>query len=296
MSTTLKECLAEVVGTFILIFVGNMAVAMAVHTGGMDLWGVASLWGLAVVLAVYAVGPVSGAHLNPAVTISMALFRGLSWTKVLPYLFSQVLGAFLASATIWTLWSGFWAPLAEKLGVSVGGAGSQTMMMVFSCFYPNPGMIGTDAAAWAKVSPATAFGVEVAATAVLVFMILALTEDRHEGAPKSNLTPWFVGLTVTALVGTCAPLTMAALNPARDLGPRIFGYVVGFGEIAFPGPRGNEWWLFLVAPIVGAIAGGLVYEFVVRPLFGRVDLKIDQGLDLSKGGSNLRPEAQAGDL
>jgi glycerol uptake facilitator protein len=295
MSTTLKECLAEVVGTFILIFIGNMTVAMAVHTGAMNLWGVASMWGLAVVLAVYAVGPISGAHLNPAVTISMALFRGLSWKKVLPYIFSQVLGAFLASALIWKLWSGFWAPLAAKLGVTLGGAGSQQIMSVFSCFYPNPGMIGTDAAAWAKLSAGTAFGVEVALTGVLVFMILALTEDRHEGAPKSNLVPWFVGLTVTALVGVGAPLTMAALNPARDLGPRLFSYLVGFGEVAFPGPRGNEWWLFLVAPITGAIAGGLVYEFVVRPLFGRVDLKVDQGLDLSKGGSNIRAEAQVSD-
>jgi glycerol uptake facilitator len=295
MSLTLKECLAEVVGTFILIFIGNMAVAMAVHTGGMDLWGVSMLWGLAVVLAVYAVGPISGAHLNPAVTISMALFRGLSWAKVLPYIFSQVLGAFLASSAIWTLWGGFWGPLAQKLGVNIGGTGSQSIMMVFSCFYPNPGMIGTDATAWAKVSTGTAFGVEVAATAVLVFMILALTEDRHEGAPKSNLVPWFVGLTVTALVGTCAPLTMAALNPARDLGPRLFAYLVGFGEVAFPGPRGNEWWLFILGPITGAITGGLVYEFLVRPLFGRVDLKVDQGLDLSQGRSNIGVEARASD-
>jgi glycerol uptake facilitator protein len=295
MSPTFKECLAEVAGTFILIFIGNMTVAMAVHTGAMNLWGVASMWGLAVVLAVYAVGPVSGAHLNPAVTISMALFRGLSWKKVGPYIFSQTLGAFAASALIWTLWGGFWAPLATKLGVTLGGAGSQQILSVFTCFYPNPGMIGTDAAAWAKVGTGTAFGVEMALTAVLVFMILALTEDRHEGAPKSNLVPWFVGLTVTALVGIGAPLTMAALNPARDFGPRLFGYLIGFGEIALPGPRGNEWWLFIVAPIAGAITGGLVYEFLVRPLFGQVDLKVDQGLDLSEGGSNIRKRAGASD-
>jgi len=295
MSATLKECLAEVVGTFILIFIGNMAVAMAVNTGAMTLWGVAMLWGLAVVLAVYAVGPVSGAHLNPAVTISMALFRGLPWKKVLPYIFSQVLGAFLASVLIWSLWKGFWIPLAEKLGVVLGEAGSQKIMMIFSCFYPNPGIIGVDTAAWAKVSLGTAFGVEVAATAVLVFMILALTEDRHEGAPKSNLVPWFVGLTVTALVGVAAPLTMAALNPARDFGPRLFSYLMGFGEVAFPGPRGNEWWLFILAPITGGVTGGLIYEWVIRPLFGRVDLKVDQGIDLSPGGSNIRAEARAAD-
>jgi glycerol uptake facilitator protein len=295
MSLTLKECLAEIVGTFILIFIGNMAVAMAVHTGAMDLWGVAMLWGLAVVMAVYAVGPISGAHLNPAVTLSMALFRGLPWKKVPPYILSQITGAFLASALVYSLWSGFWAPLAEKLGVAAGEAGSQKMMMIFSCFYPNPGIVGVDAAAWAKVSAAKAFGVEMAVTAVLIFMILALTEDRHEGAPKSNLVPWFIGLLVAALVGVSAPLTMAALNPARDLGPRLFSWIIGYQDVAFPGPRGNEWWIFIAAPIAGGITGGLIYEWVVRPLFGRVDLRTDQGLDLSQGGSNIRPEVRVTD-
>ncbi|MGH7831460.1 MAG: aquaporin, partial [Candidatus Binatia bacterium] len=84
MGATAKECIAEIVGTFILIFIGDMAVHMAVHTGGMDLWGVSMLWGLAVVLAVYAVGPVSGAHLNPAVTVALAVHRDFPWSKVLP--------------------------------------------------------------------------------------------------------------------------------------------------------------------------------------------------------------------
>lgn len=293
MQATLKECLAEVVGTFILIFIGDMAVAMAVNTGAMTLWGVAMLWGLGVVMAVYAVGPVSGAHLNPAVTVSMALFRGLPWKKVLPYILSQVLGAFLAAALIYSLWHGFWAPLAEKLGVVVGEAGSQKMMMIFSCFYPNPGIVGVDGAAWAKVTAGQAFAVEMAITGVLVFMILALTEDRHEGGPKSNLVPWFIGLLVAALVGVAAPLTMAAMNPARDLGPRLLGWLAGYGEIAFPGPRGNEWWIFLAAPISGGIVGGLAYEWVLRPLFGKVDLQADQGLDLGETGTNLRPETQS---
>lgn len=291
MKDTFKECIAEVVGTFILIFIGNMAVTMAVNTGAMNLWGVAMLWGLAVALAVYAVGPVSGAHLNPAVTLSMALFRGLSWKKVIPYILAQILGAFLAAALIWALWSGFWLPLAEKLGVAIGGPGSQKLMMALSCFYPNPGIIGTDALALAKVSTGVAFGVEMAMTGLLVFMILALTEDRHEGAPGANLVPWFIGLLVAVLVGISAPLTMTALNPARDFGPRLFAYLQGFGEVAFPGPRGNEWWLYILAPISGGIVGGLAYEWIVRPLFGRVDLKPDQGLDISPTGSNIRTDS-----
>lgn len=290
MKNTLKECIAEIIGTFILIFIGNMAVSMAVNTGSMNLWGVSMLWGLAVVLAVYAVGPISGAHLNPAVTLSMALFRDLSWKKVIPYISAQIIGAFLAAALIWSLWSGFWIPLAEKSGLVIGQAGSQKIMMALSCFYPNPGIVGVDAIAWAKVSPGIAFGVEMSMTALLVFMILALTEDRHEGAPGSNLVPWFIGLLVAVLVGISAPLTMTALNPARDFGPRLFAYLQGFGEVAFPGPRGNEWWLYILAPISGGIVGGLIYEWVVRPLFGSVDLKVDQGLDLSSTGSNIEPE------
>ncbi len=287
---TAKECVAEVLGTFILVFFGDMAVHMAVYTGSMDLWGVSMLWGLAVVMACYAVGPVSGAHLNPAVTIAMACYRGFSWKKVIPYIVSQVLGAFAAASLIACLWRGFVPAVAEKLGVTIGQPGSQKLMMVFSCFFPNPGL-GTDAAAWAKVTPGTAFTVEAVATGVLVFMILALTEDRHEGAPKSNLVTWFIGLLVAALVGVTAPLTMTCLNPARDLGPRIYGYLAGYGEIAFPGPRGVEWWLYIAAPIAGALIGGAVYELALRPLFGRVDLKANQGLDLPQGGTNLKAEA-----
>jgi len=289
MSSTAKECIAEILGTFILVFFGDMAVHMAVHTGGMDLWGVSSLWGLAVVMACYAVGPVSGAHLNPAVTLAMACYRDFSWKKVIPYIVSQVTGAFLAAALMGCLWRGFTPALAQKLGVVIGQPGSQKMMMMFSCFFPNPGMVGVDAASWAKVSAGTAFTVEAVATAILVFMILALTEDRHEGAPKSNLVTWFIGLLVAALVGVTAPLTMTCLNPARDFGPRLFAYLQGYGSIAFPGPRGVEWWLYIVAPIAGALLGGAIYELVLRPLFGRVDLKIDQGIDLPAGGSNVKP-------
>ncbi|MBI2335330.1 MAG: aquaporin family protein [Deltaproteobacteria bacterium] len=278
--TTLKECLAELVGTFLLIFIGDMAVGMAVHTGSMDLWGVSCLWGLAVTFAVYAVGSVSGAHLNPAVTIAMALYRKFPWSKVLPYALFQIAGAFLAAGVVYFAWSGFMIPTADKLGVIIGQPGSQKLMSIFSAFYPNPGIVGTDLIAFAKVSALKAFLVEMGITATLVFLILSLTEDRHDGAPKSNLVPWFVGLIVAALVSVAAPLTMAAMNPARDLGPRLFSYLAGFGSIAFPGPRGNEWWLFILGPISGGILGGLIYESVVRPLFGASDLKADQGLDV----------------
>jgi glycerol uptake facilitator protein len=116
----------------------------------------------------------------------------------------------------------------------------------------------------ATVSTATAFGVEVVLTAVLMVVILALGNPRNTSTPAGNLTPAFVGLCVTAVVGIGAPLTMAAINPARDFGPRLFGYVAGFGSIAIPGPRGHEWWLFIVAPITGALLGSVGHQAVTN--------------------------------
>jgi glycerol uptake facilitator protein len=137
-------------------------------------------------------------------------------------------------------------------------------MMVFSCFYPNPGIVGTTPEDLAKVSTATAFGVEFVLTAFLMVVILSFGNVRNSNVPGANLAPLGVGLAVAVIVGIGAPLTMDAVNPARDLGPRLFGYLAGFGSIAFPGPRGHEWWLYIVAPIAGGLAGSGLYLTVTR--------------------------------
>lgn len=258
------QCLAEYVGTFVVILVGDGAVAAAVLTSSIDGWGVAVMWGLAVTFGIYIAGPVSGAHFNPAVTIAMAAFRGFPRSRIIPYIASQIAGAFTGAACVYAMWSGYWPRALEKLGVEVGAAGSQKLMMIFSCFYPNPGGIGVDASAMATVSTGGAFFIEVVLTMFLLLMIFALTEPDNPGLPQAGLGPIFIGLTVTAIVGVGGPLTMDAVNPVRDFGPRLFAYVIGFGRIAFPGPRGNEWWLYIVAPIIGGLIGAAVYRLLVR--------------------------------
>ena len=258
------QCLAEFVGTFIVILVGDGAVAAAIMTNQLDGWGVAMMWGLAVTFGIYVAGPISGAHFNPAVTITMAVFRGFPRSRILPFILSQIAGAFSGAAAVYAMWYGYWPRALEKLGVAVGAPGSQKLMAVFSCFYPNPGGIGVDAAAMATVSLGGAFFIEVLLTMFLLIMIFALTEPGNTGMPQAGLGPLFIGLTVTAIVGVGGSLTMDAVNPVRDFGPRLFAYVIGFGEIAFPGPRGNEWWLYIVAPIIGGLIGAAVYRYSVR--------------------------------
>ena len=262
----------------LLILIGDGTTAIAVFTGALDLTGVALVWGLAVALAVYITGGVSGAHINPAVTITLATFRDFPWRKVAPYILAQIAGGFAGALIVWAMWLGFWNPAAHKMGVAVGQPGSQRLMMVFSCFYPNPGSVGIGSENFAKVSGGIAFLVEAVLTAFLLAAILALVDNRNSVAPGSNLAGLFIGLTVTIIVAIGSPLTMDAVNPARDFGPRLFGYVLGYGRIAFPGPRGNEWWIYILAPIVGGLAGGVIYDASIRP-FLQIPLEVGRHRD-----------------
>src|SRR5438876_8143275 len=135
------RCIAEGIGTFILVFFGCGAVHAAVLTGAhVGLWSVSIVWGLAVMAAVYVVGGVSGAHINPAVTLSLAAWAGFSWKQVVPYIASQIAGAFVAAAILFAIYSPFLADYERRVQVVRGEPGSEVTAMCYGEFYPNPGL------------------------------------------------------------------------------------------------------------------------------------------------------------
>ena len=265
----LGECLAELIGTFILVFFGTGSVAAAVLTGAQQgLWQVAVVWGFAISLAIYATSAVSGTHINPAVTVSMAVLRPRDFPakKIAPYLASQMIGGVLASLVLLSLFSGVCLRFEAAHNLVRGAPGSQLSAMWFGEYFPNPAIVGTDAAAFKAVSTANAFAAEAVGTAFLLFFVFALTDRRNPNAPsgRSNLYAYFIGFTVAIVISIVAPLTQAGLNPARDFAPRIVAYFSGWGAIAIPGPRGSEWWLYILAPIVGGLVGATLYDSLVR--------------------------------
>ena len=134
--------------------------------------------------------------------------------------------------------------------------------MMFGEYFPNPAIYGTDEEAWRVVSLRGAFIAEVVGTAMLAFLVGAVTSQRNPARPPSAAAAVVIGVGVAAIISVVAPLTQAALNPARDFGPRLVAYFLGWGEIAIPGPRGGWFLVYILAPLVGGILGGGIYRMI----------------------------------
>lgn len=266
----LHECLAELTGTFILVFFGVGAVHAAVLTEmPAGLWQVAIIWGIAVALAIYAVGAVSGAHLNPAITLAFATLRRFPVRKILPFVLSQVLGSFLAAALLYALFHNLITQFEAAHAIQRGLPGSELSAMVYGEYFPNPALLGATATAFVDVTLGQAMLAEAVGAAFLAFFIFALTDGQNRGRLVNILVPVMIGLALSIIIAIIAPLTQAGLNPARDFGPRLFAFFAGWGHIAIPGPRGGFFTVYTLGPILGAQAGALVYQFVIRPALAR---------------------------
>ncbi len=263
-----KKYLAEVLGTFVLVFLGDSFVAYAVAGSGGNgfkagLLAAGLFWGFAVTLAIYTAGAVSGAHLNPAVTLALAWRRGFPWSKVPGYIASQVVGAFLAAAGVSFVWNGLIYNYEHTGGLAIdrGGANGIESGLIYSANWPHPLLIGHNAAALAQDPWWVGAGTEIIITAILVITILGIIEDRVPSA--ANVAPLAIGIVVAALVGLFAPIEMASLNPARDFGPRIWMLLIGYGSNAIPGPNFNIW-ITTLMPLVGGPLGAYIYDMFIH--------------------------------
>jgi glycerol uptake facilitator protein len=276
--------LGEFVGTYLLILFGLGAVHAAVLIGAQSgIWQIAVVWGVAIMVASYSVGAASGAHINPAITLALAVWQRFSWRLVIPYLTAQLAGAFVAAATLFVLFSPYLAAKEQAKGVVRGQPGSEVAAMCYGEYFPSPGPISNDPASYSQdaharlnrfVSEPAAFLAEFLGTLILAFVVFAVTDERNTSAPPRGLAPVFIGLTVSALISFIAPLTQACFNPARDFGPRLFAYFAGWGSVALPGPQGTGFLtVYILAPILGAVVGAGFYRCLLARSRHRVAIR-----------------------
>jgi glycerol uptake facilitator protein len=206
---------------------------------------IAWAWGLGVMLGVYVAGRISGAHLNPAVTIALATFKGFSWRKVAPYSLAQLAGAFVGALIV--RWN--YSEVIAKFdpGHTIKSQG------IFSTL-PGNGS--------APVSDWGAFRDQIIGTAILLFLIVAITDIRNQ-APLANLAPFVVGLLIVGIGMAWGTDAGYAINPARDFGPRLAEFITGYGS-AFRDQYGHLYfWVPIVAPIIGGLVGVGLYEALI---------------------------------
>jgi glycerol uptake facilitator protein len=247
--TLLAELIAEFLGTFVLILFGTGVVAMVVlfpsaGPGATVHGGYTNItlgWGLAVTMGIYVSGKVSGGHLNPAVTLALAVFRGFPWRKVLPYSIAQTAGSFLAAALVYRNYLPAFHQFDPQLDKTAG---------VFITFPAFPDMLQAG------------FLDQVVGTALLLLLVLAITDELNL-PPGANLAPAMIGLVVVAIGMSFGGMHGYAINPARDFGPRLFTAVSGFKNNGLT-DGARIWWVPVAAPLLGGLVGAAVYDFGVR--------------------------------
>lgn len=264
-----KDFMGELLGTFILVLFGCGSVAVSVlfgeYTGILQI-GVT--WGFGVMLAIYLTRHLSCAHLNPAVSIAMAISKRMTARKLPCYLAAQFIGAFIAGLVIYALFSPSIAAFESANNIIRGTSDSIATAKMFGEYYATPW--GT-----AVVSMPLAIAAEAFGTFLLVLFIFALTEGCNVGRPSDGMAPVFIGLTVTSIICLIAPLTQAGLNPARDFGPRMVAWIFGWGDAAFPDSNGGFFLVYILGPVIGGIIAAVFFQFVLEPLMKKASVPCD---------------------
>jgi glycerol uptake facilitator protein len=248
MTRLRAELIAEFLGTLVLVAFGNGVVAMVLlfktGTPGETVMGgytnITLAWGLAVTMGIFIAGRTSGAHLNPAVTLAQALYRGFPWRKLAPYTLAQTAGAFLGSALVFANYR----PAFLKVDPLLNSTAS-----IFTTFPAFPALLQAG------------FLDQTIGTALLILLIFAITDNRNQ--PAGPLTPLMVGLVVVIIGMSFGGMHGYAINPARDFGPRLFTVLAGFHNNGLTDGTA-VWWVPIVAPLLGAAIGGALYDFGIR--------------------------------
>jgi glycerol uptake facilitator protein len=269
------ELLSEFLGVLVVIAFGDGVVAMAVaalpgsgRTAGPNVifegvgdwtlitWG----WAMAVAFGVWVAGGVSGAHLNPAVTLAFAVRRRFSWRKVLPYWGAQVVGAFVGAALVFLVYHEAINAFDLAAGTPKGSGHALSTYSIFATFpakYFHGSLIGP-------------LIDQIVGTAFLLIFVVALIDVRN-AAVQSNLAPLAIGLAVAAIGMSFGANAGYAINPARDFGPRLFAYFAGWGKVALPGSYNfgggfafsNYFWIPIVGPLIGGVIGVVIYDLFI---------------------------------
>lgn len=248
----LGEMAAEFAGTMILILFGVGVVAQVVAGGIGDHDSISWAWGLGVTLGVYVAARISGAHLNPAVTLALAVFKGFEWRRVLPYMLAQTLGAFVAALIV--RWN-----YTEVLGAFDPGHTIKSQG-VFSTL-PGNGALPVDM--WGG------FRDQIIGTAILLFVILALTDLRQD-TPAANLAPVVIGLLVVGIGMAWGTNAGYAINPARDFGPRLASFFTGYGTAFRDQNNDLYFWVPIVGPLLGGLGGAGLYQLLIGRFLPKV--------------------------
>lgn len=294
---TWGEVLAEFLGTFVLICFGDGVVAMTVAAlpgsgrtqnattfflGASDWLLIAWGWAFAVAFGVYVAGGVSGAHINPAVTVAFAVRRKFPWNKVGPYIAAQVVGAFAGAALVYAVYWQAIDAFNKASKTTREGAGGVATYSIFATF-PAPYFAGSN---WGPLLD------QVVGTAFLVMFVVAVIDLRNT-AVKANLGPLMIGFVVAAIGMSFGANAGYAINPARDFGPRLFAWFAGWGDTALPGTVAGSFswyfWVPIVGPLIGGVIGVLLYDlFIGDILHARAQLQ-----DASEPGPATEEEVAA---
>ena len=182
-------------------------------------------------------------------TLALTIFRGFPKSKVLPYWGAQVAGAFLGAAVVYLMFS----PVIDAFNAAHGG--TRAAGGAAGVFFTHPGT---------GITPVHAFFDEIVLTAILLMGIFAITEEFNTQAPQANSGALIIGLLVACIGASAGYLEAWPINPARDLGPRLFCFLMGWGPAALPSPQ-NYWWVPIAGPMIGGVVGAGAYQALIRP-------------------------------